>query len=260
VKIDLKNAWQRYLAGDLRVAEALCLAMLSRDCECGRSWELLGLVYYDMARTHDAIDAFERASLSVPISNQARIALAASYADARRVELARDLYLETANSPTVETSLLLEIALGLHRLGINEAAFQVCKKAVEQDPSVARAHYDMGFYGWLGGRSPETIEHLIRFALELDPTNLQYLLGMMSLLVATHRTEEAIGVAMQIPVEQYSHIRCRCCLRRLERLVKQTGDTIRIQACESHLTVVGATISSPRICHDFAQTWSTNYV
>lgn len=260
MKIDLKTAWLRYLAGDLRVAEALCLALLSKNSDCGKSWELLGLVYYDMARTPDAIDALERASLATPMSQQARIALAAAYADSRRYELARDLYLEIAKSTGLGTTLMLEISVGLHRLGGNEAAFKLCRKAIHCDPSVARAYYDMGYYGWLAGCSPEAIEPLIRFALELAPANLQYQLGLVSLLVATNRAEEATALAKQIPLEQYSQITCRCCLERLEKLVQLAGDTARSLACETQLAAVSSrTSTGPKISHDFGETWSAHY-
>jgi len=232
---------RHYRQGDLDSALSL-LEPLTRRLEPdglpspaqGPSLELLGLVFQGSGRPFDAADAIERASLVVPVSDEARIALASSYAQLRRIDLARELYLQLALSRRLPPDLMLQVAAGLDAIDSPQLAMQVCEWITERDENVAQAYYDMGVYSARSGNALYLTEALTHRALQLDPGNLHYRIGLASLLVQLDRDDEAINALDGFADEDVDRVTCESCLSRIASLLHRRGQPDLAKRCEYH--------------------------
>lgn len=233
------DARRHYRQGNLDLALSL-LESSTRQSERdglpsiaqGPSLELLGLVLHGLARPFEAADAFERASLVMPVSDEARIALASSYAQLRRIDLARELYLQLALSRRLTPDLMLQVAAGLAAIDAPQLAMQVCEWITEQDDSIAQAYYDMGVYSALSGNVLYLTEALTHRALQLDPGNLHYRIGLASLLVQLDRDDEAIKALDGFADEDVDRVTCESCLSRIASLLHRRGQPELAKRCE----------------------------
>lgn len=224
-------AWIAYASGDLPEALRMADAAIDADQHDGRAWEVRGLALRDLGEPLRAADALERASLLVPVCPEARIALAHCYGTLRRRTLARELYIELVASTDPTVALLLEIAAGLEALDEPKLAMEVCRRAGWRDPEAAQVHYDMGFYAVRCGYPPQIVEALARRAVELEPGNVHYRLGLASLLTRLNRPAEAHRVVRSLSPQQIGEVTCKCCLERIGELFEQAGDAERAALC-----------------------------
>lgn len=224
-------AWTAYTSGDLPGALTRANAAIRADENDGRAWEVRGLVLRDLNRPLDAADAIERAALLAPISFRARIALAQSYGTLRRRSLARELYVELVENNELSVALLLEIAAGLDAVDEPKLAMEVCRRAGWRDPEAAQVYYDMGFYAARCGCRPRVVESLVWHAIDLEPGNLHYRIGLASLLTRLDRKTDAYRVVQFLSPRQIGEITCSCCLERIGQLFEQIGDAERGAVC-----------------------------
>ena len=196
---------------------------------------LLGIAYHDIGRPLEAADALERASLIGPIADEARIALASSYAELRRIDLARELYLQLALSRRLSSELMLQVAAGLAAIDAPQLAMQVCEWITENDDGVAQAYYDMGVYSASSGNQLYLTEALTRRALELDSANVHYRIGLVSLLIQLRREDEALAALDETTLEQIQAIECSPCLARIAALLSRHRKTRLARACVRRL-------------------------
>ncbi|MCG8651154.1 MAG: hypothetical protein MI861_15055 [Pirellulales bacterium] len=222
----LDALWARYQSGQLEQVVATLQVVIDEQADEGWSREaksdrlqLLGLALHDLGRPIEASDAIEKASLIVPISDQARIALASCYAQLQRIDLARELYLQLALSRRLSPGLMLEVAAGLEAIDAPQLAMQVCQWIVEKDDSIAQAHYDMGVYSARSGHPLYMTEALTRRALQLDPQNIHYRIGLVSLLVQLDRDEEGLEVMDGVEPGDIEIVGCHTCLSRVTSLL-----------------------------------------
>ncbi|MEM9645274.1 MAG: hypothetical protein AAF989_09785, partial [Planctomycetota bacterium] len=195
--------------------------------------ELLGLIFHDLGKPYESADAIERASLIAPVSDETRIALASSYAQLRRIELSRELYLELALRRTLPAHHMLRIAAGLEAIDAPDLSMQVCEWAIEKDPTDAQAFYDMGFYSARCGNPLYMTEAHTRQAMHLNPTNLHFRIGLISLLIQLDREEEAMDAFAPIQPDEIKNITCAGCLDRIAKLFRSKGCFSIATRCES---------------------------
>lgn len=238
-------AWNAYRSGDLPEGLKRADAAIRADEDNGRAWEVRGLALRGLNKPLEAADALERASLLVPVCPEARIALAACYGTLRRRKLARELYLELVANTELTVALLLEIAAGLEAVDEPKLAMEVCRRAGRRDPEAAQVHYDMGFYASRCGYPPHVLEALVRRAIELEPGNVHYRVGLASLLIRLDRTVEAQRVAQALSPQQIGEITCKCCLQRIDELFEQAGDVERLALCRSRWQELAAATGDP---------------
>lgn len=240
-------AWTAYTSGHLPEALAHADAAIRADEYDGRAWEVRGLALRDLKKPLNAADAIERASLLVPICAETRIALAQCYGTLRRRTLARDLYIELVESNDLSVALLLDVAAGLEAVDEPKLAMEVCRRAGWRDPEAAQVHYDMGFYAARCGYPPHVVEALIWHAINLEPGNVKYRLGLASLLTRLHRMADAHRVVKFLSSQQIGEINCKCCLQRIGELFEQAGDAERGALCQRRLEKLNASAeASPR--------------
>lgn len=240
-------AWTAYASGDLPEARKRADAAIGADEDDGRAWEVRGLVLRDLNEPLDAADAIEHASLLVPICLEARIALAQCYGTLRRRTLARDLYLELVKSNDLSLALLLEVAAGLNAVDEPKLAMEVCRRAGWRDPEAAQVYYDMALYAARCGYRPSVVESLAWHAIDLEPENVHYRLGLASLLTRFARVTEAHRLVQSLSPQQIAALTCRGCLERMGALFEQAGDAERGAVCRKRWRELAAlTSASPR--------------
>jgi len=238
-------AWARYAEGRLSLAHQECSALIEDSEDHGHAWELLGLVFHDNGQFAAAADALERASLLIRVGPEARIALATAYGQLQRKRLATELYLELAlvgnGEDELEPELLLQIAAGLESLDQPRLAMEVCRRADKviresgDDSAIAQVVYDMGFYSIRAGFPAHVTESLTRRAIDLEPQNPHFRVGLVSLLIQLDRFEEAFACAQSFSGQQISEVHCKCCLERIANLLHSFGDVQRAARCRERL-------------------------
>lgn len=225
--------WENYSAGQLWPALKEITRAVAANEDAGRNWELMGLIFRDMAKPKSAINAFEQASVLVPLHPFSSLCLAECYGSIGKRELARDLYLVQAESEQVmaSTDLMLLVASGLEGVDEPHLAMELCRKASQLDPDSGQAAYDMCFYASRCGAQPALIESLAWRAVELEPRNVHFRVGLASLLIRMHRFDKAYWVVSSLTKCQICDITCECCLERIERLFEFRGDEGRAAVC-----------------------------
>ncbi len=229
----LSAAWADYRAGRLASVHAVCEERIGEDADDGRAWELLGLVFHASGQHLEAADALERAGLIVPLADEARIALAASYGELRRRRLATELFLELMLRGGLDSTLMLRVAAGFDRLDEPRLAIETCRRIAESDPDHGQVHYDMGYYAARAGYPRHTTDALICRAIDLDPENVTFRIGRITLLIRWDRADEAVAIASRLTDRELDGLTCRCCLERLAGLFRDFGVRDRAQKCES---------------------------
>ncbi|TWT73310.1 tetratricopeptide repeat protein [Allorhodopirellula solitaria] len=226
----LQLARARYQAGRLDEVVAMATRAVEHPADDGLPengqgpWlELLGRAWHDLGHPHQAADAIEKASLVSPIADETRIVLASCYAELLRIDLARDLYLQLAIRRQLPPELMLQVAAGLEAIDSPQLAMQVCEWVTEKDETVAQAYYDMGFYSARSGQPLYLTEALTQRALQLDPGNLHFRIGLVSLLIQLDRENEAIYALGNFNEDDIERVTCASCLSRIGELLGRRG-------------------------------------
>jgi tetratricopeptide (TPR) repeat protein len=235
------TGWWAYCRGNLADAAIAVGQQLRHDEGDGRAWELLGLIRRDAGKTIGAVDAFERAALLVPLQTLSRLCLAESYGMLRRTDLARDLYMLQAEQAAADGELLLRIASGLDGIDHPQLAMDLCRRAATLDPQSGQVAYDMCYYAMRCGCSASTAESLAWRAVELEPDNVDFRIGLASLLVRLDECQRACRVLGRLARENFAAVDCRCCLERIAELYRQAGDSHRHRLCLQRLERLKAT-------------------
>ncbi len=222
----LEQAWEAYAAGSLRRGESILERLIGGNVELplrqrAEAFELLGLIKHDLGLPQEAADAIENAGLITPLRDSARVALAGCYAQMEHVDLAREMYLQLALSRTLSSSLMLEIAAGLEAIDSPALAMQVCELIMIQDDCLAQVYYDMGYYSARAGQPLYLTEALTLRALKLDPANIHYKIGLVSLLIQLKRDDEAIRVVGGMNPSDINQVTCLSCLEKIAVLLQQ---------------------------------------
>ncbi|MFG0267028.1 MAG: tetratricopeptide repeat protein [Rhodopirellula sp. JB055] len=227
-------AWACYRRGELtKTLRLLDERDEKQTCEVH---QLKGLVLHDLGRAGESADELERASLLGPIQDEARIALASSYAQLKRIDLARELYLQLALGQTLSSELMLQVAAGLEAIDSPQLAMKVCEWITEADDSVAQAFYDMGFYAARSGQPLYLTEALTRRAMQLAPENIHFRIGLVSLLVQLDRDDEALAAFEPISSIDFRQITCVSCLLRIAEMLKRQGLPTLAALCSEQTT------------------------
>ena len=239
-RLGLGDAWDAYENGKLRLASYILESNLSGSEDVNhqmraKAFELLGLVNYDLGLAKESADAIENAGLLAPLCDAARVTLACCYAQLGHIDLARDLYLQLAFSRKLSSTLMLEVAAGLEAIDAPQIALQVCELIIEQNEDVAQAYYDMGYYSARAGNPLYLTEALTIRALELDPENIHYRVGFVSLLIQLGRDVDALRAFGHITPAVISQVNCVGCLTRITEMLRRQGIPGLASVCEDRI-------------------------
>ena len=244
---DLRTTAQHlYESGNLDGAMIIVNECLEYDRENGRTLELQGLVQYSSEQYQQSVATLESASLRVPLRKPACVCLAHGYGRIGKRELSLDLLIEALESPDIPAPLLLQIGTGLDYVDRPDLALAVCRRSADISPEYAQTWYDMGYYIGRCGGPNSTIESLARKAVELDPENMRYRVGLAGLLVSRDAYGDAHQLVKDLSNAQIESMTCRCCLQRLIDIYEFAHDYRRVVVGQQRLALIGNTASSDR--------------
>jgi len=214
---------------------------LARDPDDVDALLILGMANFHTGHFIDGIDALERFALLRPLEEDAQIELAIAYGCVGRRELSRDLLMNVAIGDRVDCDQLLRIALGLEAIDEPRLAMEACRQAGKRSPETPDVHYQMGYFAQICGQPVSVSEALIRHAIDLDPHNLYFRIGLASMLIRLDRKDEAMEVIEHMIPSRLSEVTCLCCLKRIANLFFDCDDVERAKLCaqrlgELHLT------------------------
>lgn len=226
----LHQAEVSFRCGRLRDAFVAIQSHLEDQPECGRGWELLGLIRHNWRQWEATAAALEEASIRVPLSASAECALGDCYLAVNREAWARPLYRNVVQRKSTSVSALLSAAAGLDALNEPQTAIVACRRAVTLDPEAAQPYFDLSYYLRRCGASTKTIEAAAQRAISLEPDNLKFRLGLAGYLHALERSLEAIALLAPLTGDQIRSVYCHGCLTRLIELFEAAGDE-RAECC-----------------------------
>jgi thioredoxin-like negative regulator of GroEL len=191
-----------------------------------------GTSLHRAGRPQEAVGALEKASQIAPLTDQARVRLASCYAQLQLIDRARELYLRLALSRRLSADLMLQIADGLASIDAPQLAMQVCEWVTERDDSIAKAFYDMGRYSAACGKPLYLTEALMQRALQLEPDNRRFRIGLASWLVQMRQDGEALDRLASIAPGDLSAVQCSHQLEHLADLFRRHGMASFAEACQ----------------------------
>ncbi|MDB5343020.1 MAG: hypothetical protein JWP89_1397 [Schlesneria sp.] len=130
----LHQAEASFRGGRIRDAFVKIQPHLEDQPDCGRGWELLGLIRHNWRQWEAALAALEEASIRVPLSAAAECALGDCYLAVDREAWARPLYRNVVQRKSTTVCALLSAAAGLDALNEPQTAAVACRRAVTLDP------------------------------------------------------------------------------------------------------------------------------
>lgn len=200
--------------------------------------ELLGLILHERGQVSEATDTIEKAGLVVSLRDKSLIALASGYAERGKIDNAREMYLQLALSNRLPSEMMLEVAARLEAIDAPYLAMQVCEWITERDAEFAQAYYDMGCYSARVGNALHLTEALTQHALQLEPDNVNYRVGLASLMIQLDRDEEAVEALRSVTNEQIAVVKCRSCLGRIAALMRRHDHAERADACDDRIAAL----------------------
>ena len=228
-------AEREYAAGRYTNAASLAREALAEGCEDAAARRLLGKSQLQCGEWQAGIATLELASLEAPIDEESRILLAIAYGIVGRRILSRDLLMAAARSGRLGEAELLRVASALESIDEPQRALHVCRAAGRLAPDSAAVSYQMGFYAARCGEPLGTCEALIRRAVELEPKNVQYRVGLASLLLQLGRDVEAFVAVDPVIPSRLDDVSCECCLKKLANLFFDFDDVARAKLCAGRL-------------------------
>jgi tetratricopeptide (TPR) repeat protein len=230
-RLALHQAEASFRCGRLRDAFVTIQPYLEDQPDCGRGWELLGLIRHNWRQWEAALAALEEASIRIPLSAAAECALGDCYLAVDRQAWSRPLYRNVVQRKLTTVSALLSAASGLDALNEPQTAIVACRRAITLDPEVAQPYFDLSYYLRRCGASTRTIEAAAQRAISLEPDNLKFRLGLAGYLHSLERSSEAMVLLAPLTMDQIRSVYCHGCLGRLLELFAAVGDDERAECC-----------------------------
>ncbi|PHQ36413.1 tetratricopeptide repeat protein [Rhodopirellula bahusiensis] len=231
----LSIAHLEFEAGQFARAVQFAQYALAQDPDDVAALTLLGMASLCDCEFGEGIDALERAALIRPLSRAIQIELAIAYGSIGRRNLSEELLMSVATSGKVNSSELLRIAAGLEAIDSPRLAMEACRQAGILNPDQPEVHYQMGYYAQQCGHPTEICESLIRHAIDLDPRNVHFRIGLASMLIRLQRKDDAIKVLAAVIPDRLDEVDCQCCLKRIANLFFDCDDVQRARLCASRL-------------------------
>ncbi|WP_254508902.1 tetratricopeptide repeat protein [Anatilimnocola floriformis] len=208
---------------------------MTAEPDCGRLWELRGLVLRAQGNISLACDSLEHATLLRPLSHSGQVTLADCLTRLGRPQVALCIAEHVMTLKSVDCSLLVYLAQVCDSAQRPDLSVKLCERVNERLPQFHPAHYDRGFYLGRLGRPLEEIEAAARQAIAIAPDVANYRVGLASLLWQRGDFDGACCEAAQLSPSQLQQLTCECCLRRLIKIFWSANAFGRCQACVERL-------------------------
>lgn len=225
-------ALRHYELGELAECEELLRTALLRFPDDGRFIQLQGLLWHAHRRFAAACRAFEAASLLVPLSAAAQLALADIYRRTGRNDDARTILSFLATRHDLPTILLPGLTAALGLLGEYQQALEVCRDASGRDPEQDEALYAMAYYMNKLEYPLECIVPLLRRAISLAPDSRLYRVSLGILCARSGNWDEAYTYFAPLDAAE---MRCQTCVRIMARTFDRRGDIAKRDAALARL-------------------------
>lgn len=221
---------QKFYYQSLKVIERA----LKKFPEESALWELRGLAYRELGNLREALKSIEMATLFAPLSPPGSCLMAECYVAIEKPDLAFQIADNLWMQDGLENPVRFSLAAIFDRIGYTQRSIRICRKAICHDPSDAQGYYDLSFYLGRGGHPIHIVESVARRAIDLDPENVHYRIGLAALLFRASRLRRAHELIRHFSESDIRQIRCACCLRKIIEIYEISGDYDQVQACERH--------------------------
>lgn len=198
----------------------------------GPLWQLYGLACWSIEDYPAATHAFESASVLIPLSTAAQLALGDCYQRAVKPELALSIYQYLARSPRTEESMLPFVAKSLHSVGDYQRELRVWRRLVRRYRGFAEGYYRIALCLWVLEADPERLLSPLNEACQLEPENVHYHLTLANVWVELDDPEEAARVLTDLNPKK---ICCGDCLRRVIGVLRQLDQPELVHAFAARL-------------------------
>jgi len=214
-------ASRHYEHGEIAECEDLLRTALLRFPDDGRFIQLQGLLWHAQRRYKSACRAFEIASLLVPLSHAAQLALADVYRRCGKNDDAKTILTFLVSRSDLPAILLPGLTAALGLIGEYQQALEVCRDASQRDPEQDQALYAMAYYMNKLDYPLECVVPLLRRAISLAPDSRLYRISLAVLCARSGNLEEAYGLFTPLdPAE----MNCQTCVRFMARVFDHAGD------------------------------------
>lgn len=232
---DLQSAAAEYSVGCYSRTIQLCQYVLARDDESFEALVLLGLSLLAVNATEEGISSLEEAALIRPLDTPTQIELAIGYGANGRSALSRDLLMGIATGHAETSDQMLRIAVGFEALDQPRLAMEACRNAGALNPESAEVHFRMSYYARQCGHAASTIEALLRRAIDLEPRNVHYRVGLASLLIRLDQPSSALTILRSVVPAELDRVTCTSCLKRIANLYFDFGEVAIAKRCAERL-------------------------
>jgi Flp pilus assembly protein TadD len=227
----------RWLTGDFQGAEARLATALAESPDDAALWEIRGRTLVRLTRYGEACHALEMASLLAPLSLSGQGALAKSYLELGRRELARFLFRGLAARRDCPTTCLSDVAAGLGRLGELELALQVCREASAREPDGDEPFYGMAYYMRRLKYPAALVRAVVSQAHRLAPDSTVYRVALAILHEELGDWEQAHAVVRGVAPDC---VCCAHCVARMQAIHELAGDEPAAADCRQRLRELAA--------------------
>lgn len=205
-------ALDRFGEGNFAQAMRCCKRGLSRAPDCGRLWEMAGIIFWSLDKRRRAIAALERATTLAPLGALGQCTLADAYALQGKRTLARTIYAFLAEPGRCPVDFLPRLATGLGRLGDNRLALAVCEELIKRQPSHHAAWFGVAYYRRRLGCPADQVLAPLEMAYLIAPACLTYRINLACLLLQQGNLPAARGLLQGISPDQVHCPRARAIL------------------------------------------------
>ncbi|MEM9369195.1 MAG: hypothetical protein AAGD07_24700 [Planctomycetota bacterium] len=243
---NLAIAAEHLAARRYRLATQFAGYVLAQEPDESEALEILGVACLQRGEFEDGIEALEQLSWLRPLPHELQVELAIAYGAVGSHRLSRDLLMNLATTCELDAKCLLRVAAGLEAVDRPRLAMEACRRAGRLAPDTAEVHYQMGYYAQVCGHPSSVSEALLRHAIDLDPRNLHFRIGLASLLLRLGRKCEAVMVIDPFIPSRLDEVTCECCLKRIANLFFDCDDLERARLCAARLAELRPKIQRDR--------------
>ncbi|MFK7817522.1 MAG: hypothetical protein AB8G99_02290 [Planctomycetaceae bacterium] len=230
----MQELTQQIESGQLDAAEITARHALIVNPDDGRTRELFGLILGRTKRLTEAREQLETASCLVPLSPQGQLLLAECYLGEGPRELGLDMLIHLSKRDDSDVQTLRAAAAAADEIDHPWVAREIGLRSVRRYED-AQTWYELGYYCMrLGGPIRHTEAHARR-AIELEPDNVEFRIGLCALLAKNDRLADAYELVSAFGKREIDRVCCESCLRTVMNVYEAVSDSVRASLCLSRL-------------------------
>lgn len=221
-------------AGELEAAEHAALMALRIDPDDGRIRELLGIALGRTQRRVEARVQLEWASCLVPLKPESQLMLADCYLGEEQVDLGLQMLMHLSSRKDASVEHLRDAAKAADGCDHPWIAREIGIRTVRRFND-AQTWYELGYYSMRMGGPFQHAEAHARRAIDLDPENVEYRIGLSALLMKNDRLSDAYDLVRKFGRKEIDRVCCESCLRTVLSVYEAVDDERRAELCIERL-------------------------